>query len=141
MPNIGFTICHLASFSLGFRGLKGHLYFKPPGQCSSECWSNLSAAGGHQGQLWDGLLEVWTIRCALRTRYVQLLSGFVGTFGRLCWSCFTIVEMSCNRDSESDRVFLGEGISFFDRVFLQGFELSKAVPAVMGRWEFVNVRL
>ena len=24
---------------------------------------------------------------------------------------------------------------------LQGFELSKAVPAVMGRWEFVNVRL
>ena len=22
-----------------------------------------------------------------------------------------------------------------------GFELSKAVPAVMGRWEFVNVRL
>ena len=24
---------------------------------------------------------------------------------------------------------------------LQGFELSKVVPAVMGRWEFVNVRL
>ena len=24
---------------------------------------------------------------------------------------------------------------------LQGFEVSKAVPAVMGRWEFVNVRL
>ena len=24
---------------------------------------------------------------------------------------------------------------------LQGFELSKAVPVVMGRWEFVNVRL
>ena len=22
-----------------------------------------------------------------------------------------------------------------------GFELSKAVPAVMGRWEFVNIRL
>ena len=30
MPNFGFTIRHLASFSLGFRGLKGHLYFKPP---------------------------------------------------------------------------------------------------------------
>ena len=29
-PNLGFTICHLASFSLGFHGLKGHLYFKPP---------------------------------------------------------------------------------------------------------------
>ena len=24
---------------------------------------------------------------------------------------------------------------------LQGFELLKAMPAVMGRWEFVNVRL
>ena len=24
---------------------------------------------------------------------------------------------------------------------LQGFELSKVVPAVIGRWEFVNVRL
>ena len=68
-------------FSLGFRGLKGHLYFKPPGQCSSECWSNLSVAGGHQGQLWAGLPEAWTIRCALRTRYVQHLSGFVGTSG------------------------------------------------------------
>ena len=110
MPNIGFTIRRLASFSLGFRGLKGHIYFKPLGQCSSDCWSNLSAVGGHQGQLWDGLPEPWTIRCALRTRYVQLLSGFVGTSGWLCWSCFTIVEMSCNRDSESDRVFLLEGL-------------------------------
>ena len=41
MPNLGFTICHLAPFSLGFRGLKGHLILTPPGQCSSECWSNL----------------------------------------------------------------------------------------------------
>ena len=30
MPNLGFTIYHLAFF-LGFRGLKGHLYFKPSG--------------------------------------------------------------------------------------------------------------
>ena len=92
MPNLGFTICHLASFSLGFPEPEGHLYFKPPGECSCECCSYLSAAGGHQGQLWAGLPEVWTIRCALRTRYVQLLSGFVGTFGRCCWTCFTIVE-------------------------------------------------
>ena len=85
----------------------------------------------------------------MRMRYVQLLSGLVGTSGWLCWSCFTIVEMSCNRDSEPDRVFPLEGISFVDRESLswaklgplQGFELSKAMPAVMGRWEFVNVRL
>ena len=29
MPNIGFTIRHLASFSLGFRGPKGYLYLHP----------------------------------------------------------------------------------------------------------------
>ena len=52
--------------------------------------------------------------CALRVRYVQLLLVFVGTFGRLCWFSFTIVEMSCNQDSESDRIVLGEGISFVD---------------------------
>ena len=53
--------------------------------------------------------------CALRTRYVQLLSGFVGTFGQLCWFGFTIVEMSRDRDAEPDRIVLGEGISFVDR--------------------------
>ena len=49
MPNLGFTICHLA-FSLGFRGLKGQIYFKPPGRCSSECWSKLSCLRGHLGE-------------------------------------------------------------------------------------------
>ena len=29
MPSIDFTIRHLPSFSLGFRGLKGHLYLNP----------------------------------------------------------------------------------------------------------------
>ena len=28
-------------FSLGFPEPEGHLYFNPPGQCSSECWSEL----------------------------------------------------------------------------------------------------
>ena len=31
MPNLGFTICHLASFSLGFPEPEGHLYLNPPG--------------------------------------------------------------------------------------------------------------
>src|SRR4051812_24040551 len=43
---------------------------------------------------------------ALRTRYVQLLSG-CRRIGRLCWTCFIAVEMSCSRDSETDRVFPG----------------------------------
>ena len=29
MPNIGFTICHLASFSLVFPEPEGHLYLNP----------------------------------------------------------------------------------------------------------------
>ena len=54
-----------------------------------------------------------------------------------------------NRDSETDRVFLGEGISFIDSESLSwaklghpaGYKFSKAAPAAMGRWGFVNVRL
>ena len=115
MPNLGFTICHLA-FSLGFRGLMGHLILDPPGQCSIECWSEPRSLRGDLGETRGLVLLVASlIRSALRKRYVQLLSGFVGTFGRLCWSCFTIVEMSCNRDSETDRVFPGEGITFIER--------------------------
>ena len=29
MPNLGFTICHLASFFLGFPEPEGHLYLNP----------------------------------------------------------------------------------------------------------------
>ena len=117
MPNIDFTIRHLASFSLGFRGLKGHLYLTPLGKLSSECWSKLeSCAAPPRGNSRFGFSCMErSSECALRTRYVQLLSGFVGTFGRCCWICFIIVEMSCNQDSESDRVFPLEGISFVDR--------------------------
>ena len=114
-PSLVLPFAYLSLFPLGSADSRVIFILNPRGQCSSECWSNLSAAGDHQGQLWVGLPESLTIRCALRTRYVQLLSGFVGTFRRSCCSCFTIVEMSCNRDSESDRVFLGEGISFVDR--------------------------
>ena len=55
-----------------------------------------------------------SFECALRTRYVQLLSGFVGASGGFAGLVLP-VDMSCNRDSESDRVFPLEGISFIDR--------------------------
>ena len=93
---------------------KGHHYFNPPGQCSSKCWSNREMSGATRGNSGLAYPMSGSSECALRTRYVQLLSGFVGTFGWLCWSCFTIIEMFCNRDSESDRVFPLEGISFVD---------------------------
>ena len=53
--------------------------------------------------------------CALRTRYVQLLSGFVGTSGGFAGLVLPLSKCLVNRDSETDRVFPGEGISFIDR--------------------------
>ena len=51
MPSLGFTIFHLAPFSLGFPEPEGHLIETPPGQCSSECWSELGSLRGHLGKL------------------------------------------------------------------------------------------
>ena len=60
MPNIGFTICHLASFSLGFRGLKGHLYFNPPGQLS---------VGPTQSTVQGHPLATWVTSAPVRLAY------------------------------------------------------------------------
>ena len=117
-PNLGLPFASPSPFSLGSRALEGHLYFTPRASARRECWSNLSAASGHQGQLWSGLPEVWTIRCALRTRYVQLLSGFVGTAGGFAGLVLPLSRCLVNRDSETDRVFPGEGLSFVDREIL-----------------------
>ena len=72
-----------------------------------------------------------------------------GASGGLAGFVLPLLKCLVNRDSESDRVFLGERISFNDHESLYGvswdtpagYKLSRAMPAVMGRWEFVNVRL
>ena len=46
---------------------------------------------------------------------MQLLSGFAGTAGGLAGLVLPLSKFLVNRDSETDRVFLGEGISFIDR--------------------------
>ena len=46
---------------------------------------------------------------------MQLLSGFVDTAGGLAGLVLPLSRMSCNLDAESDRIVLGEGISFVDR--------------------------
>ena len=46
---------------------------------------------------------------------MQLLSGFVGIAGGLAGLVLPLSKCLVNRDSEIDRVFLGEGISFIDR--------------------------
>ena len=61
---------------------------------------------------------------ALRTRYVQLLSGFVGASGGFAGLVLPLLKCLVNRDSESDRVFLGEGISFIDRESLSWAKLG-----------------
>ena len=137
-PNLGFTIRHLA-FSLGFRGLKGHLYFKPPGQCSSECGSKLGDVRrplGNQGLCQPDVLP---IRCALRTRYVRLLSGFVSTSGGLAGfvlplsrclvtGILSLFGSSWENEYPSLTVRACDGLSWDTPA---GFKLLRAVPAVM----------
>ena len=70
---------------------------------------------------------------------MQLLSGFVDASGGFAGLVLPLSKCLVNRDSETDRVFLGEGISFVDRESLSCAKLghpcrvylSKAVPAVM----------
>ena len=46
---------------------------------------------------------------------MQLLSGFVGTAGGLAGLVLPLSRCLVNRDSETGRVFPGEGLSFVDR--------------------------
>ena len=80
---------------------------------------------------------------------MRLLSGFVGTSGGFAGLVLPLSKCLVTRipsliGSSWERKFplltvrSCDGLSWDTPV---GFELSKAVPAVMGRWEFVNVRL
>ena len=107
---------YLSLFPLGFREPEGHLILTPPGQCSFECWSELSRLRGPLVETRGLVLLVGClIRCALRTRYVQLLSGFFGASGGFAGLVLPLSKCLVNRDSETDRVFPGEGLSFVDR--------------------------
>ena len=46
---------------------------------------------------------------------MQLLSGFVGASGGFASLVLPLSKCLANQDSEVDRVFSGEGISFVDR--------------------------
>ena len=113
------------TLSLGSANPRVIFILAPPGQCLSKCWSELEPfAAPPRGNLRSGFsCTDCSSGVALRMRYVQLLSG-CRHIGRLCWFCFTIVEMSCNWDSETDRVFPGEGISFVDRESLSWAKLG-----------------
>ena len=55
---------------------------------------------------------------------MQLLTGFVGTAGGLAGLVLPLSKCLVKRDSETDRVFLGEGISFVDRESLSWAKLG-----------------
>ena len=80
---------------------------------------------------------------------MRLLSGFVGTAGGfaglvlplskcLVTGIRSLIGSSSEKEYPSLTVRACDGLSWTP---LQGFDLSKVVPAVMGRWEFVNIRL
>ena len=80
---------------------------------------------------------------------MQLLSGFVGTAGGLAGlvlpsleclvtGILSLIGSSWEKEYPSLTVRACDGLSWDTPA---GIELSKAMPAVMGGWEFVNVRL
>ena len=80
---------------------------------------------------------------------MQLLSGFVGTADGLAGlvlplsRCLvtgipSLIGLSWEKEYPSLTVRACDGLSWDTPA---GYNLSKAMPAVIGRWEFVNVRL
>src|SRR3954468_13810246 len=125
-PNIGLTICltYALLFPLGFRSLRVIFILAPPGQFSFECWSKPSDVRrplGNQGLCQP---EVLLIRCALRPRYVQLLSGFVGTSGGFAGLVLLLSKCLVAGNPRLIGSSRGEGISFVDRESLSWAKLG-----------------
>ena len=83
MPNIGFTIRHLAfSFPLGVVRPRVIIILTPPGQCSFECWSELSRLRGPLLETRGLVLLVGClIRCCPENEICAAPIGIVGTSG------------------------------------------------------------
>ena len=76
--------------------------------------------------------------------------GIFGASGGLAGLVLPLSKCLVNRDSESDRVFLVERISFVDRESLSWAKLGHPCRVInfrepctrlCGGWEFVNIRL
>ena len=103
------------AFSPGFSRARGSSYFNPPGPVLLRLLVRTEQpAGPPRGNSRPSFTRSLTYPVCPENEIRVTPIGICRHIMRLCWSCFTIVEMSCNRDSESDRVVLGEGISFVD---------------------------
>ena len=129
---------YLSLFPLGSADSRV-IFIYPPGQCSFECSSKPSDVRrplGNQGLCQPDVLP---IRCALRTRYMRILSGFVGTSGGLAGlvlplsKCLVtgiprLIGSSREKEYPSLTVRAYNGLSWDTPA---GYKLSRAVPAVM----------
>ena len=92
MPNIGFTIHHLAfSFPWGVAPRRVTIISPPPrASAPLSVGPTCQLPAGTRGNSGLAYPYLRQSECTLRKIYVQLLSGFVGTFGRCFWSSFTL---------------------------------------------------
>ena len=139
-PNLGLPFASPPpTFPMGVINSSVIFILAPPGQCLSKCWSKPSDVRcplGNQGLCQP---DVWLIRCALRTRYVRLLSGFVGTSGGLAGLVLPLSKclvtgiprlIGSFREKEYPSWIMRacDGLSWDTPA---GYKLSRAVPAVM----------
>ena len=91
MPNIGFTFHHLAfSFPLGVVRPRVIIILNPRASAPLSVGPTCQLPVATRGNTGLAYQKFGQSECALRTRYVQILSGFVSTFGRCYWFSFTL---------------------------------------------------
>ena len=130
---------HLAPFSLVSRTLEGHLYFTPPGQCLSKCWSKPSDVRRPLGN--QGLCQpdVWLIRCFPENEICAAPIGIVGTSGGFdglvlpLWKCLVtgiprLIGSSREKEYPSLTVRAYNGLSWDTPA---GYKISRVMPTVM----------
>ena len=115
-PNLGFTICDLYLFPPGFLEPEGHLYFNPPGPVLLRVLVRTEQpAGPPRGNSRVGFTRSLTYPVCPENEIRATPIGIVDTSGGFAGLVLPFSRCLVNRDSETDRVFPGEGLSFVDR--------------------------
>ena len=81
---------NLSLFPLGFRSPRVIFILNPRASAPLSVGPTCQPPVATRGNSGLAYRKFGQSEFALRTRYVQLLSGFVGTFGRCCWFSFTL---------------------------------------------------
>ena len=112
-------------FSLGFPEPEGHLYFNPPGPVLLQVLvRNEQPAGPPRGNSRAGFTRSLTYPVCPENEIRATPIGIVDTLGGFAGLVLLLSKCLVNRDSETDWVFLGEGISFVDRESLAWAKLE-----------------